>query len=183
MTTDPSTPAADPGALDPDALCRVLEGKIRGKPVAVTMFREEVHPAYEASPKVDACGILRIARDEERAVHMSSGGHDCSHGEYLLGFADQPEKLQLTLTLTRIMFPFLLFVAVAAWAMGILNAGGTFFVPAVAPAAFNVFSALMVSWACAMAVLSAYEHPVADTTPVADAEPALGARGPEASLR
>ncbi len=60
-----------------------------------------------------------------------------------LGFADQPAKLQLTLTLTRIMFPFLLFVAVAAWAMGILNAGGAFFVPAVAPAAFNVFSALV----------------------------------------
>ncbi len=60
-----------------------------------------------------------------------------------LGFSDQPAKLQLTLTLTRIMFPFLLFVAVAAWAMGILNAGGTFFVPAVAPAAFNVFSALV----------------------------------------
>ena len=60
-----------------------------------------------------------------------------------LGFADQPDKLYLTMTLTRIMFPFLLFVAVAAWAMGILNAGGSFFVPAVAPAAFNVFSALV----------------------------------------
>ncbi len=60
-----------------------------------------------------------------------------------LGFADEPAKLHLTMTLTRIMFPFLLFVAVAAWAMGILNAGGSFFVPAVAPAAFNVFSALV----------------------------------------
>jgi putative peptidoglycan lipid II flippase len=41
------------------------------------------------------------------------------------------------------MFPFLLFVAIAAWAMGILNACGTFFIPAAAPAAFNVFSALI----------------------------------------
>jgi len=60
-----------------------------------------------------------------------------------LGFAGEPGKLQLTMTLTRIMFPLLFCVALAAWAMGILNACGTFFVPAVAPAAFNVFSALV----------------------------------------
>jgi putative peptidoglycan lipid II flippase len=60
-----------------------------------------------------------------------------------LGFASDPAKLHLTMVLTRIMFPFLLFVAVAAWAMGILNACGAFFIPAVAPAAFNVFSALV----------------------------------------
>ena len=58
-----------------------------------------------------------------------------------LGFAHEPAKLALTMTLTRVMFPFLLFVAIAAWAMGILNACGTFFIPAAAPAAFNVFSA------------------------------------------
>jgi putative peptidoglycan lipid II flippase len=57
-----------------------------------------------------------------------------------LGFADEPAKLALTTLLTRVMFPFLLFVAFAAWAMGILNACGTFFTPAVAPAAFNVVS-------------------------------------------
>jgi putative peptidoglycan lipid II flippase len=60
-----------------------------------------------------------------------------------LGFASEPTKLHLTMVLTRIMFPFLLFVAIAAWAMGILNACGTFFIPAAAPAAFNVFSALV----------------------------------------
>ncbi len=56
------------------------------------------------------------------------------------GFAANPDKLALTATLTRIMFPFLLFVALAAWAMGILNSLGTFFTPAVAPAAFNIVS-------------------------------------------
>ncbi|MGQ9678312.1 MAG: murein biosynthesis integral membrane protein MurJ [bacterium] len=59
------------------------------------------------------------------------------------GFRSTPEKLALTVTLTRIMFPFLLFVVLAAWAMGILNAGGSFFVPASAPAAFNLFSSLI----------------------------------------
>jgi len=57
-----------------------------------------------------------------------------------MGFVDEPAKLQLTVLLTRVMFPFLLFVVFAAWAMGILNACGTFFVPALAPAAFNVVS-------------------------------------------
>ena len=57
-----------------------------------------------------------------------------------MGFTDEPAKLALTTLLTRVMFPFLLFVAFAAWAMGILNACGTFFTPAVAPAAFNVVS-------------------------------------------
>jgi putative peptidoglycan lipid II flippase len=60
-----------------------------------------------------------------------------------MGFTHDPAKLALTATLTRIMFPFFLFVALAAWAMGILNACGSFFVSAVAPAAFNVFSTLV----------------------------------------
>jgi putative peptidoglycan lipid II flippase len=60
-----------------------------------------------------------------------------------MGFGSDPAKLALTATLTRIMFPFFLFIALAAWAMGVLNACGSFFVPALAPAAFNVFSALV----------------------------------------
>ncbi len=60
-----------------------------------------------------------------------------------LGFAGQPEKFALTVTLTRLMFPFLVLVAMAAWAMGVLNAGGRFFVPATAPAAFNAVSAVV----------------------------------------
>lgn len=49
-----------------------------------------------------------------------------------------PEKLALTITMTRIMAPFLLFVALAAAAMGTLNTRGRFFLPALAPASFNV---------------------------------------------
>jgi putative peptidoglycan lipid II flippase len=60
-----------------------------------------------------------------------------------LGFADEPAKFGLTVTLTRLMFPFLVLVAMAAWAMGVLNAGGRFFLPATAPAAFNVVSAAL----------------------------------------
>lgn len=54
------------------------------------------------------------------------------------GFAAVPGKLELTVTLTRIMLPFLPVVALAAAAMGMLNARGVFFLPAVAPALLNV---------------------------------------------
>jgi putative peptidoglycan lipid II flippase len=57
-----------------------------------------------------------------------------------LGFGTVPNKLSLTTHLTAIMFPFLLFVSLAAWAMGYLNTEREFFVPAVAPAFFNVVS-------------------------------------------
>ncbi|MCX8161308.1 MAG: murein biosynthesis integral membrane protein MurJ [Candidatus Saccharicenans sp.] len=57
-----------------------------------------------------------------------------------MGFSQIPEKLSLTASLTLITFPFLLFVSLAAWAMSYHNTEGSFFVPSVAPAFFNVFS-------------------------------------------
>ncbi len=56
------------------------------------------------------------------------------------GFAQVPGKFELTVVLTRIMFPFLLLVALAAQAMGVLNACGSFGVPASASTLFNVGS-------------------------------------------
>lgn len=55
-------------------------------------------------------------------------------------YADVPGKLELTAFLTRVMFPFLPLVAVAAAFMGMLNALHRFFVPALSPALFNVGS-------------------------------------------
>ena len=54
------------------------------------------------------------------------------------GFGAVPGKLELTVSLTRIMLPFLPAVALAAAAMGMLNARGVFFLPALAPALLNV---------------------------------------------
>ncbi len=54
------------------------------------------------------------------------------------GFARVPGKLELTVTLTRVMLPFLPMVALAAAAMGMLNARGQFAVPAMAPALMNL---------------------------------------------
>jgi putative peptidoglycan lipid II flippase len=57
-----------------------------------------------------------------------------------IGFHEIPGKTALTARLTVIMFPFLLFIVLAAWAMSYLNTENEFFIPAFAPAFFNVFS-------------------------------------------
>ena len=54
------------------------------------------------------------------------------------GFA--PEKAELTILLTRIMFPFILLVSLAALVMGMLNAKDVFGVPAMASSFFNLGS-------------------------------------------
>ncbi|HBR57158.1 MAG TPA: murein biosynthesis integral membrane protein MurJ, partial [Blastocatellia bacterium] len=50
------------------------------------------------------------------------------------------EKAMLAVTLMRIMFPFILLVALAALAMGVLNTKGKFGIPASASTAFNIAS-------------------------------------------
>jgi putative peptidoglycan lipid II flippase len=57
---------------------------------------------------------------------------------YAGDFASVPGKLELTVQLTRVMLPFLMLVAVAAAAMGMLNSLHHYFVPALSPAMFNV---------------------------------------------
>lgn len=71
------------------------------------------------------------------------------------GFWASPEKLRLTIELTRLMFPFLLFIGLASVAMGVLNALGHFAVPALAPVILNV---AMI--ACALGVSPYLEVPI-----------------------
>jgi len=54
------------------------------------------------------------------------------------GFLNLSEKFSLTVLLTRVMFPFLLFISLAALVMGALNTRRIFFVPALAPATLNI---------------------------------------------
>jgi putative peptidoglycan lipid II flippase len=49
------------------------------------------------------------------------------------GFANDPEKMQLTIDLTRLMFPFIFFIGLAAFLLAILNTLHSFFIPAFAP--------------------------------------------------
>ena len=61
---------------------------------------------------------------------------------YAAGFRQVPGKVELTVRLTRIMFPFLSMVAVASVLMAMLNALHRFFIPALSPAMFNVATIL-----------------------------------------
>jgi putative peptidoglycan lipid II flippase len=54
------------------------------------------------------------------------------------GFLKDPGKFSQTVLLTRLMFPFLLFISLAALVMGALNVQRVFFIPALAPAMLNV---------------------------------------------
>ena len=56
------------------------------------------------------------------------------------GFHQVPGKFELAVHMTRIMFPFLLLVALAAQAMGVLNACNRFGVPALSSTFFNLGS-------------------------------------------
>jgi putative peptidoglycan lipid II flippase len=57
-------------------------------------------------------------------------------------FEANPEQFEVTILMTRIMFPFLVAISLAAIAMGILNSIGEFFIPAIAPA-FLSFSMII----------------------------------------
>jgi putative peptidoglycan lipid II flippase len=64
------------------------------------------------------------------------------------GFRIYPEKLQTTIFLTRITFPYVFFVGMSALFMGILNSLRHFAAPAMAPSMLNlavIFSALVLS--------------------------------------
>lgn len=61
------------------------------------------------------------------------------------GFLKDQEKFSNTVLLTRIMFPFLLFISLAALTMGALNTRGVFFIPALAPAFLNIVIIICVT--------------------------------------
>ncbi len=64
------------------------------------------------------------------------------------GFHASAEKFELTVKLTQFIFPYLLFVGMAALTMGMLNSLRVFFIPAVGPVFLNIsiiLSALLLS--------------------------------------
>ena len=73
------------------------------------------------------------------------------------GLRGQANQLATTTLLTQIMFPYLLFVSLAALAMGILNSLHSFAVPALAPVFFNlcvIFFAVAISPLFEQAILA-----------------------------
>jgi putative peptidoglycan lipid II flippase len=62
------------------------------------------------------------------------------------GFTREPDKFHLTVVLTRILFPFLLFISLAALWMGALNSMYRFSVPAFAPVFMNLTQIVAGVW-------------------------------------
>ncbi|MBI3358949.1 MAG: murein biosynthesis integral membrane protein MurJ [Nitrospirae bacterium] len=60
------------------------------------------------------------------------------------GFLDNPELFALATALTRVMFPFLLFISLAALTMGILNSTHRFGPPAISSAVCNIVMILFI---------------------------------------
>ncbi|WP_316348140.1 murein biosynthesis integral membrane protein MurJ [Desulfuromonas acetoxidans] len=54
------------------------------------------------------------------------------------GFGEIAGKLELTVSLTRIMFPYIFFVSLLALLTGVLNVYGHYFVPAISPLVLNL---------------------------------------------
>ena len=54
------------------------------------------------------------------------------------GFTRSPEQFALTVSLTRIMFPYIFFIGLVALSMGVLNVLGHFAAPALAPVLLNL---------------------------------------------
>jgi putative peptidoglycan lipid II flippase len=54
------------------------------------------------------------------------------------GFAAEPAKFDLTVTMLRITFPYIVFISLVAFAAGVLNTWHRFSVPAITPALLNV---------------------------------------------
>lgn len=95
------------------------------------------------------------------------------------GFRTEPGKFELTVHLARILFPFLLFVALAAVAMGILNARNRFWIPALASTFFNlgsILGGLLFAWWMSPAYVTAVAILLTGGSaiiPVGEAEAAL----------
>ncbi len=74
-------------------------------------------------------------------------------------FVNDPVKFEVTVVLIRIMSPFLFLISLAALFMGALNALKVFFMPAMAPACFNIV--MIISILFLPQVLSPYGiHPI-----------------------
>ena len=71
------------------------------------------------------------------------------------GFAADPGKLELTITLTRWLFPFVVFVSLVSYCEGLLNYRGHFFIPKIAP---GIVSGCIA--AAALLFAGGFEEPV-----------------------
>ena len=62
----------------------ITEGKVRGKPVAISLFRDSIPSSYEPF-KGEPCSIVHAAMDEGKKVYFDSEHQNCFVGIYHAG--------------------------------------------------------------------------------------------------
>jgi len=77
-----------------EAISKLLieKGKVRGKPVAISLFKDGVPAGYEAIDDTP-CAIVRYAMDEGRRVYFDAEHHDCLVGLHHAGI--EPGKKEI----------------------------------------------------------------------------------------
>lgn len=80
--------------LDLPALADVLRrrGHVRGNPVAVSLFYDEIPPAYEGK-RVEPCAIVSRAMDHGERVFVDAEHHACLAGAWQAGFLEPPAQI------------------------------------------------------------------------------------------
>ncbi len=70
----------------------VNKAKVRGKPVAISLFRDQVPAGYE--PIQDTpCAIIRYAMDEGKKVYFDADHHDCYVGVHHAGIVPGKKEI------------------------------------------------------------------------------------------
>ncbi len=85
--------------MDAQAICKVLDGKVRGRPVAISRFLDQPPSGFDGL-KVDPCQILRHAMDDGRRVYFDRQHQDCLHGAYITGVHPGNEQIRSGALLT-----------------------------------------------------------------------------------
>ena len=79
--------------MDYQAICEVLDGKIRGHAVAIRRFEADPPASFDGL-KVDPCQILRHAMDDGRRVYFDREHQDCIHGAFITGVHPGNEQIR-----------------------------------------------------------------------------------------
>jgi len=70
----------------------IKKGKVRGKPVAITLFRENPPSSYKPISE-EPCTIVRHAMDNNKAVYFDADHHDCLVGAYHCGMVPGKQEI------------------------------------------------------------------------------------------
>jgi putative peptidoglycan lipid II flippase len=97
-----------------------------------TLLREGEQSAWQLANKVLTLAVITLS------VVVLIGIAVAPWLVALLGWGFSPAKAALTVELTRIMYPFIMIVSLAALVMGMLNARNVFGMPAMASSFFNL---------------------------------------------